>query len=546
MLNPNTLASQLDAYLTGITPFGFAGAALVAGPEGVLLRKGYGLADRAAERLNTPDTVFSLGSITKPFTAAAVIKLQSQGLLDVQDPLSKFIPDLAADKAPIRLHHLLTHTAGLINYTGMDYDPADQEQILAKIMAAKLHFEPGSEYEYSNAGYSLLAHIIEIASGQPYETYLAEQLLEPAGLQATGYTRPDWTEHSLARWYVGATDNGTPFEKHYPSWNLLGNGDMLSTLDDLYRWHQALMEGEVLSAEAQAQMYTPFLREYGYGWRIENSDIGLLVDHNGASDLGTSALFRRYLDAGLTVVLFCNQSYGDLPMVLPLQDKIDQLVAGASLMLPPSVEPATELPEIFTGTYQLSEAGTLQIAAQGPMLELRAEGQAVTNLLAFPAEPLDAHADLNQATLAAFQAALDGDDETFSAFLLRAGERLANVKRMLENSLAAAQEEMGEFEGLSVVATLPSSFFPGALDTTLEARFAEGRGAIISISQEGKNAGAAVLEMVQGWVMPAVPEGDRLVGFHIPLERPVELQVLRADGQVVGLRAGSHDLSKIA
>ena len=546
MLNPITFASQLDAYLTRITPFGFAGAALVAGPEGVLLRKGYGQADRATGTPNTAETVFSLGSITKPFTAAAVLKLHSEGKLDVQDPIRKFISGLPVDKADIRLHHLLTHTAGLINYTGMDYEPADAEQMLAKIMAAELHFEPGSEYEYSNAGYSLLAHIVEIVSGQPYETYLAEQLLIPAGLSHTGYICPDWREATVARWYVGATDNGTPLEKHYPSWNLLGNGDMLSTVDDLYRWHQALLAGEVLSAEIQSQMYTPVLRDYGYGWRIEKTDVGLLVDHNGASDLGSSALYRRYLDAGVTLVLFCNQSYGDLPMVLPLQDKIDQLIAGETLTLPPKVSLEQAPPaQDFVGAYALSQGGTLKIASQGSMLELRADGQPVTNLLAFPGEALDSHVDLNAATLAAFQAALDGDEDTFAAFLLRAEQRLPGVKRMLENNLAAAQDEMGEFQELFVVATLPSSFFPGALDTTLEARFATGSAAIISISQEGKNAGAAVLEMVQGWVMPAAATPNTLLGFHIPLDRPVELKVLREGGQIVALRAGGQRLERV-
>ncbi|HEX6385166.1 MAG TPA: serine hydrolase domain-containing protein, partial [Anaerolineae bacterium] len=226
------LGGRLDKYLTRVTPFGFSGALLVASGGEVVLNKGYGLAIRDEDVANTAETVFSLGSITKQFTAAAIVKLEMQGRLSTADFISDYFDGVPDDKSAVTLHHLLTHTAGVINYTGEDYEMAQRDETVQKVLAAPLAFAPGARYQYSNAGYSLLAAVVELVSGQRYEQFLHDHLFRPAGMRFTGYRLPDWDQRVVAHWYTGDNDFGTPLDKPYPSWNLLGNGDMLSTTDD--------------------------------------------------------------------------------------------------------------------------------------------------------------------------------------------------------------------------------------------------------------------------------------------------------------------------
>ncbi|MFN2227558.1 MAG: serine hydrolase domain-containing protein, partial [Anaerolineae bacterium] len=417
-LDARRFAADVDRLLGRITPFGFAGAILVAHGDDVLLRQGYGLADRTNGAPNTAETVFCLGSITKQFTAAAVMALAQDGKLDPDDPLAHYLDGVPADKAGITLHHLLTHTAGVRNYTGPDYEPASREEMIARVMEAPLLFEPGSQYEYSNAGYSLLAAVVEIVAGQPFEAFLYERLLRPAGLEQTGYARPDWSGQTVARWYVGDVDNGQALEKPYPSWNIVGNGEMLSTLDDVFRWHQALLGDELLHAATKRRMYTPFLRDYAYGWRVQDTPYGRLISHNGASDLGSSALLRRYVDAGLALVLFCNQAYGDVPMILPLQDKLEDLLAGDEVPLPPEVAPAARADLApYAGEHDLAGGGHLSLALAGDVLMLHAQDQRAINRLVFPDLPPEAHEALNAEHARVFTAALDGDLESLRGFL---------------------------------------------------------------------------------------------------------------------------------
>ena len=176
---PPEAAATMDRWLTDA---GFRGAVLVSRNGKVLLRKGYGMADRENGTAWAPDAVFSVGSITKQFTAAAILKLEAQGKLRVEDPIPRFLDEVPADKRAITIHHLLTHTSGLESDFAGDYESVGRDEYAARALASKLRTAPGSQFFYSNAGYSLLGAIVEIASGKPYETYLAENLFLPAGM----------------------------------------------------------------------------------------------------------------------------------------------------------------------------------------------------------------------------------------------------------------------------------------------------------------------------------------------------------------------------
>ncbi|HEX7401864.1 MAG TPA: serine hydrolase domain-containing protein, partial [candidate division Zixibacteria bacterium] len=149
-------ATKLDRYLTRITPFGFSGALLVAKDGMIILNQGYGMAIRSENIRNTAETVFSTGSITKQFTAAAIMKLKMGGKLNTSDPIGKFLDGVPKDKSKITIRHLLTHTSGLVQDVGGDYDAAPRDETVKKILAEPLEFKPGERFEYANVGYTLL------------------------------------------------------------------------------------------------------------------------------------------------------------------------------------------------------------------------------------------------------------------------------------------------------------------------------------------------------------------------------------------------------
>ena len=313
------LGARLDSLLRGFVDDGFSGAVLVAKDGQVILANGYGLADREKGQPVTVDTVFTIGSITKQFTAAAILKLEMQGKLSTSDRIGKYFKNVPRDKRKITLHHLLTHSAGLRSDFGPDFQEMTRDMIVERAMNGDLKFDVGERYFYSNAGYSLLGVIVEIVSGQSYEVYLAETLFGPAGMSDTGYRLPDWPAKRMAVGYEGGERWGTLLEKRWdtdgPYWNLRANGGVLSTVGDMHRWHIALQGNEILSDSAKAKLFHPHVPEnraktsfYGYGWAITPTKQGTtLIWHNGGNAI-FYADFRHYVDEGLLIIEMTNNA----------------------------------------------------------------------------------------------------------------------------------------------------------------------------------------------------------------------------------------------
>ncbi len=312
--------ARIDSFLVATTAAGFSGSVLVMRGESILLDKGYGLRDREQNLPNTPATVHAIGSITKQFTAACILKLQERGTLKVTDPLSKYIPGVPADKAAITLHQLLTHSAGFPGAIGDDNEAIDGGAFTELAMNTPLEFSPGSAYAYSNVGYSLLGIIVEHVSGLAYERYLHDSLLVPAGLLRTGYRIPDWSKEELA---IGYRKDGTrwgtmldhPLVNGGPGWHLRANGGVLSTTRDMATWLDALRTNRVLSKASTDAMFTPHMEEgegagsfYGYGWALFKTKRGTrLITHNGGNGVQFADVLW-YADEGVRVVLMSNAS----------------------------------------------------------------------------------------------------------------------------------------------------------------------------------------------------------------------------------------------
>lgn len=307
---PDRIAA-VDHYLDAMRDSGFAGAVVIAERGRIALAKGYGLADRAHAVPATPRTLFHLGSVTKQFTAAAILRLEMEGRLDVRDPITRFFRDVPADKQQITIHQLLTHTAGLSSQAGgcSSDDTLSRDAQVQRVLATPLASTPGAIHRYSNSGYSLLGAIVELASGQPYEDYLREHLFRAAGMLSTGYSIAFSDSTRVARGYDEEREfRGivNAWERSGPVWCVRASGGLLSSAEDMYRWHVALRGTKVLSAAAKGKFFTPYVKEepegtsyYAYGWAVSTTRRGTkVIAHNGA--LGEhdhfAADFRWYVD----------------------------------------------------------------------------------------------------------------------------------------------------------------------------------------------------------------------------------------------------------
>jgi CubicO group peptidase (beta-lactamase class C family) len=312
-----TSVKNVDAYLAKLEKIGYSGSVLVALNGQPVVLRGYGHSDMERKIKNSPTTISDIGSITKQFTAAAILKLEMQSKLSTDDKITKYFQNVPADKSEITLHHLLRHASGLPGGVGGDYEKIGEAEFVEKVLNSPLRFPVGTRFSYSNVGYSLLALIIEKVSGQSYEQYLYESLWKPAGMETTGYSRPSFNKDLIAVGYRNDERWGKPTDKEWPGdapyMHLKGNGGILSTTGDLFKWDRALLGDTILSKEAKTKYYFPALRadetgnsHYGYGWDVRKTDRNTTrIWHNGSNNI-FFADFYRFIDEDVTIILMTN------------------------------------------------------------------------------------------------------------------------------------------------------------------------------------------------------------------------------------------------
>ncbi len=383
-------AKEIGAYLDRLEKLGFAGSVVISKAGRPILAAGYGLADRERGIPWGPGTVSTIGSITKQFTGAAILALVESGALSVEDPISKYFPAVPEDKRNITLYHLLTHSSGIVDLEGLDdWDPIDREEFIRRAMEQELAFEPGSAYEYSNAGFSLLGAIIEQLTQKSWEEYVRERLFLPAGMYETGYILPQWGEGDLAQGYRGGERWGTvlerPLAEDGPYWVLRANGGVYSNAWDMVRWGQALLNGGPhggpLSERSMETSWSPHFDEgggdsfYGYGWVVREVAGHKVITHNG----GNGILFADMAivpDAELVMVIQTNV-VADFGLAGRLLEQIgSRLLLGEELPSVPD-RAATAPPNLdrLAGVYDLEGGGALQVTVDGDELAVEAEGR---------------------------------------------------------------------------------------------------------------------------------------------------------------------------
>ncbi len=347
------VASRLKAYLQPFSQSGnFIGTVLVARGSQILFRQSYGMANYELRVPNSNQTRYHIASVSKPFTAAAILQLQEQGRLSLSDPISRYIPGFP-NGDQITLDNLLTHTSGIPDINGLDdYDtfarsPHTLEQLVAKFAGLPLEFEPGSGQRYSNSNYNLLALILEKISGESYEDYLREHIFRPAGMQDSG------ADGDASRLVPSAASGHYPagisgFEKApYLDWsNKTGNGSLYSTAGDLYRFDRAF-NTETLLKSTTRQKY--FVEGPGnrYGWYMSKRLGHRLMAAKGHSP-GFTAELDRFPDDDVAIILLSN-SYGTASQD-PIAEALAEIVFGQQAPAPPPLR-AVAIPEPLLASY---------------------------------------------------------------------------------------------------------------------------------------------------------------------------------------------------
>lgn len=376
----------------------FMGSVLVARGGETLLSKGYGAADLQWNIPNAPNTKFRIGSVTKQFTAAAILLLQERGKLNIQDPVKRYYADAPASWDQVTLFHLLTHTSGIPSFTSFpEYDaihvtPKTPAELIALFRDKPLEFAPGEKWNYSNSGYQLLGYVIEKASGERYEDFVRENIFVPLEMKDSGC---ETSRAIVSRRSTGYVDSASGFlNAGYVDMSVpYAAGALYSTTEDLLRWEQGLFGGKLLGSKSLKVMTTPFKNDYALGIAVHSSSGHRVFEHSGAID-GFSSALVYYPDQKLAIVVLSN-------VEATAQAMAHDLVAaatGQAVTLRSAVAVPADVLARYVGVYHLRTGLDIAITVEDQQLISQGTGQPKIPLFAespqrFFAKVLDAQID---------------------------------------------------------------------------------------------------------------------------------------------------------
>lgn len=373
----SALTQRLDSVMRSSFPADQPGAvALVVRNGEVMLRGAYGMADMELGAPLRPEHVFRIGSITKQFTAAAVLMLAEEGRLTLADPLTRFFPDFPSGDR-VTVQHLLSHTSGIRSYTGLpEWRTTTRlektvDELIAMFRAEPFDFEPGSSWSYNNSGYILLGAIIEQLSGMSYADFIATRIFGPLDMEGSSYGSAHRITPNRVPGYSREDDawiNAEYLSMSHP----YAAGSLLSTVDDLARWDAAITRGALLSDSTWTRAFTPALlddgRDTGYaaGWVIGRVGDYRTAEHGGGIN-GFLSYAVRVPEVGLFVTVLAN---ADRPLAWPAEIslKLADLALGGVMDAPPIAVRADRLRE-YVGVYRIDNSdATRTITLDGDRL----------------------------------------------------------------------------------------------------------------------------------------------------------------------------------
>ena len=383
--DPTARMQQIIASYTDAK--NFMGTVLVVKDGKTLINQGYGSADLEWNIPNGSDVRYRLGSLTKQFTAASILLLQEQGKLNIDDPISKYMPDAPAAWSKITIYNVLTHTSGIPSFTGFpdyrstEWKDTNPAELVARFRDKPLDFEPGTKFFYSNSGYVLLGYLIEKISGQSYADFLQQNIFTPLGMKDTGI---DSNAAILPRRAQGyrRTPHGIEHDGYISMTIPFSAGALYSTTGDLLKWEQGLFGGKVLKPESLTRMTTPFKNDYAFGLSVRTVNGHKLITHNGGIE-GFNTSLNTYPDDKLTVIVLGNLTGGAPDQIaaslgkVALGQPVTLISERKEIMLP-----VARLSD-YTGTYRVADLDAdLVIGVSGPRLSAKLGRQNPADLYA--------------------------------------------------------------------------------------------------------------------------------------------------------------------
>ena len=327
---------RTDSLMSSIYKGGYPGAAIaVVKDGGVIFKKGYGVADLDSKALITPSTNFNICSMTKQFTAYAILQLQRQGKLSLDDKLSRFFPDFTPGVArTVSVRQLLTHSSGIVeHYSYVDravYKEFWDKDVLRTLGAVdSVYFPAGSRYRYSNAAFCLLSMIIEQLSGETYPAYICNHVFTPLNMMRSNVIQPDFKIADRSFGYENEKDTFKIADaKESLFFSTMGDGGVYTSIDDYLRWITAIQQNRVLDPalvrEAQSAQFpidTARNLSYGFGWFVAGSGDSRLVYHTGSNG-GFRTIVLMKPSAKYAVVIFSNRTGVDLEDLVRVINRI--------------------------------------------------------------------------------------------------------------------------------------------------------------------------------------------------------------------------------
>ena len=363
---------------------------LVARHGEIIYKKAFGSADLALQVPLTANMVFKLASITKQFTAVAILQLVEQGKISLQDSLQKFIPDYPYKGHVITIENLLTHTSGIRDYMQIGYRSPymerwdfDPKELIDSFKNYALDFTPGTKFSYSNSGYYLLGYIIEKVSGKRYQTYVQDNILTPLAMTNTYF---DWGDNIIPGKVNGYRKKGAAFfnAAYWSPTIAYSAGGLLSNAEDLLKWFKGILSYKIIKKETLAKAFTPFKLEdgssitYGYGWYVQNTGQVRSIEHSGKMNgFLSNEMYYPDQDVFIVALFNCENAPRD-----EVSTEISEIVLGRSLQAQ-AIKPVDNVLNSYVGTYSLTSnpKRTIVIAKEKDRLVANVSGQQAFELL---------------------------------------------------------------------------------------------------------------------------------------------------------------------
>lgn len=414
-----TLA-HLNEYLIFLNNAGFSGQILVAEKSKVICNQSFGFANKETMYPITSATSFNIGSLTKQFTATAIMWLEQNDKLSTSDTLGKFWETLTPDKKSITIHQLLTHTSGFGREVFKSSEPISKDDLLNQIFSSKLLNTPGTLFQYSNSGYEVLAAIVEKVSGIPFKEFIRQKFIIPYNFNDTYFNTDSLIgiDHKIAFGYNEWKQVSNSLSQS-TNWSTTGASNILSTMEDLFKWFSLVHSEKILNPVETSRLFSSFVKtdedeEYSYGWYSTKTSAGKQLIYHGGDIKGFHSEFRYYPEEDRVIIILTNQELFTLGIFkYRIASNIYKTLSGTQVDFPiETTKLKTDILYKYCGIYQLDSSNSFKIWINGGQPTIGTWGQMSINLIVSKKSSNQINLDsISEKSLQLMNSVINGNEE---------------------------------------------------------------------------------------------------------------------------------------